>query len=153
MNTSTNAWNATNNTVARIVPIWKHTGRRFNLHDIFRLRTSTKPIVKPSELTPCVSPSTNATLSLEPILEPVELCPSVSSCASLTITMVSRFSNYKLNDRKANNGTEFVNQTLRDYYEEVGISHETSVARSPQQNGVVGRRNCTLIEAATMLIY
>nr|GEV98131.1 putative ribonuclease H-like domain-containing protein [Tanacetum cinerariifolium] len=52
------------------------------------------------------------------------------------------------------NGTEFVNQTLRDYYEEVGISHETSVARSPQQNGVVERRNCTLIEAArTMLIY
>nr|GFB25779.1 integrase, catalytic region, zinc finger, CCHC-type, peptidase aspartic, catalytic [Tanacetum cinerariifolium] len=30
------------------------------------------------------------------------------------------------------NETEFVNQTLRDYYEEVGISHETSVARSPQ---------------------
>nr|GEV86574.1 hypothetical protein [Tanacetum cinerariifolium] len=29
---------------------------------------------------------------------------------------------------------------------EVGISHETSVARSPQQNGVVARRNRTLIE-------
>ncbi|GJY95335.1 retrovirus-related pol polyprotein from transposon TNT 1-94 [Tanacetum coccineum] len=40
-----------------------------------------------------------------------------------------------------NNGTEFVNQTLREYYEKVGISHETSVARSPQQNGVVKRRN------------
>nr|GEY44041.1 hypothetical protein [Tanacetum cinerariifolium] len=51
-------------------------------------------------------------------------------------------------------GTEFVNQTLRDYYEEVGISHEISVARSPQQNGVVERRNHTLTEAArTMLIY
>nr|GEX76034.1 hypothetical protein [Tanacetum cinerariifolium] len=37
---------------------------------------------------------------------------------------------------------------------QVGISHETSVTRSPQQNGVVERRNCTLIEAArTMLIY
>nr|GEV99427.1 integrase, catalytic region, zinc finger, CCHC-type, peptidase aspartic, catalytic [Tanacetum cinerariifolium]GEW03642.1 integrase, catalytic region, zinc finger, CCHC-type, peptidase aspartic, catalytic [Tanacetum cinerariifolium] len=36
----------------------------------------------------------------------------------------------------------------------VGISHETSVACSPQQNGFVERRNCTLIEAArTMLIY
>nr|GEZ49531.1 hypothetical protein [Tanacetum cinerariifolium] len=46
------------------------------------------------------------------------------------------------------NGIEFVNQTLRDYYEEVGISHETSVACSPQQNGVVERHNCTLIEAA-----
>nr|GEZ45813.1 integrase, catalytic region, zinc finger, CCHC-type, peptidase aspartic, catalytic [Tanacetum cinerariifolium] len=54
---------------------------------------------------------------------------------------------------RTDNETEFVNQTLRDYYEEVGISHETSVARSPQQNGVVERRNRTLIEAArTMLI-
>nr|GEY90850.1 hypothetical protein [Tanacetum cinerariifolium] len=33
---------------------------------------------------------------------------------------------------RIDNGTEFVNQTLRDYYEEVGISHETSVARSPE---------------------
>ncbi|GKB70736.1 retrovirus-related pol polyprotein from transposon TNT 1-94, partial [Tanacetum coccineum] len=41
-------------------------------------------------------------------------------------------------------------QTLREYYEKVGISHETSVARSPQQNGVVERRNRTLIEAARM---
>nr|GEZ76449.1 hypothetical protein [Tanacetum cinerariifolium] len=49
---------------------------------------------------------------------------------------------------RTDNGTEFVNQTLRDYYEEVGISHETSVARCPQQNGVVERRNRTLIEAA-----
>nr|GEZ77841.1 retrovirus-related Pol polyprotein from transposon TNT 1-94 [Tanacetum cinerariifolium] len=55
---------------------------------------------------------------------------------------------------QTNNGTEFVNQTLREYYEQVGISHETSVARSPQQNDVVERRNRTLIEAArTMLIY
>nr|GEX24699.1 hypothetical protein [Tanacetum cinerariifolium] len=61
--TSTNAWNATKNTVVRIVPIWKPTGRRFNLHDIFGSRTSTEPIVKPSKLTPCVSPSTNATLN------------------------------------------------------------------------------------------
>nr|GEZ21819.1 retrovirus-related Pol polyprotein from transposon TNT 1-94 [Tanacetum cinerariifolium] len=55
---------------------------------------------------------------------------------------------------QTDNETEFVNHTLRDYYEEVGISHETSVARSPQQNRVVERRNHTLIEAAhTMLIY
>nr|GFA60225.1 hypothetical protein [Tanacetum cinerariifolium] len=49
---------------------------------------------------------------------------------------------------RTENETEFVNQTLQDYYEEVGISHETSVARSPQQNEVVERRNRTLIEAA-----
>nr|GEY40788.1 hypothetical protein [Tanacetum cinerariifolium] len=41
---------------------------------------------------------------------------------------------------RTDNGTEFVNQTLREYYE--------------QQNGVIERRNRTLIEAArTMLIY
>nr|GEW39939.1 retrovirus-related Pol polyprotein from transposon TNT 1-94 [Tanacetum cinerariifolium] len=55
---------------------------------------------------------------------------------------------------RTDNETEFDNQTLREYYEEVGNSHETSVACSPQQNGVVERRNRTLIEAArTMLIY
>ncbi|GJU75027.1 retrovirus-related pol polyprotein from transposon TNT 1-94, partial [Tanacetum coccineum] len=55
---------------------------------------------------------------------------------------------------RTDNGTEFVSQTLREYYEQVGISYETSVARSPQQNGVIERRNRTLIEAARiMLIY
>ncbi|GKC88507.1 retrovirus-related pol polyprotein from transposon TNT 1-94, partial [Tanacetum coccineum] len=48
----------------------------------------------------------------------------------------------------------FVNQTLHEYYEKVGISHETSLSRSPQQNGIVERCNRTLIEAARiMLIY
>ncbi|GJU67665.1 retrovirus-related pol polyprotein from transposon TNT 1-94, partial [Tanacetum coccineum] len=55
---------------------------------------------------------------------------------------------------RTDNKTEFVNQTLHSYYESVSISHETSLARSPQQNGVVERRNRTLVEAArTMLIY
>ncbi|GKC22912.1 retrovirus-related pol polyprotein from transposon TNT 1-94, partial [Tanacetum coccineum] len=36
---------------------------------------------------------------------------------------------------RTDNGTEFVNQTLCEYYENVSISHEKSVARSPQQNG------------------
>ncbi|GKB37035.1 integrase, catalytic region, zinc finger, CCHC-type containing protein [Tanacetum coccineum] len=55
---------------------------------------------------------------------------------------------------KTDNGTEFVNQTLMAYYEEVRISHQTSVAHTPQQNDVVKRQNRTLVEAArTMLIF
>ncbi|GJR62615.1 retrovirus-related pol polyprotein from transposon TNT 1-94 [Tanacetum coccineum] len=55
---------------------------------------------------------------------------------------------------RTDNGTEFVNQTLREFYENVGISHETFVARTPQQNDVVERRNRTLVEVArTMLIF
>ncbi|GKA20622.1 retrovirus-related pol polyprotein from transposon TNT 1-94 [Tanacetum coccineum] len=63
----------------------------------------------------------------------------------------SRFTWVKI---RTDNGTEFVNQTLREYYEKIGNSHEISVARTAQQNGVVERRNHTLIEAArTILIY
>ncbi|GKB43088.1 retrovirus-related pol polyprotein from transposon TNT 1-94 [Tanacetum coccineum] len=52
------------------------------------------------------------------------------------------------------NGTEFVNQNLTNYFESVGITHEKTVPRTPQQNSVVERRNRTLVEAArTMLIF
>nr|GFA61361.1 integrase, catalytic region, zinc finger, CCHC-type, peptidase aspartic, catalytic [Tanacetum cinerariifolium] len=34
---------------------------------------------------------------------------------------------------KTDNGTEFVNQTLNEYFEKVGISHETFIARSAQR--------------------
>ncbi|GJS51444.1 retrovirus-related pol polyprotein from transposon TNT 1-94 [Tanacetum coccineum] len=44
------------------------------------------------------------------------------------------------------NGTEFVNHTLREWYENVGITHQTSLACTPHQNGVVERRNGTLVE-------
>nr|GEY50946.1 putative ribonuclease H-like domain-containing protein [Tanacetum cinerariifolium] len=55
---------------------------------------------------------------------------------------------------RTDNGTEFVNQTLREYYEQVGISYETFVARSPWRNDIVERCNRMLIEAArTMSIY
>ncbi|GKE09397.1 retrovirus-related pol polyprotein from transposon TNT 1-94 [Tanacetum coccineum] len=49
---------------------------------------------------------------------------------------------------RTDNGTEFVNQILREFYENVSISHQTSVARTPQQNDVVERQNWTLVEAA-----
>ncbi|GJW38047.1 retrovirus-related pol polyprotein from transposon TNT 1-94 [Tanacetum coccineum] len=49
--------------------------------------------------------------------------------------------NSTVHNVRTDNGTEFVNQTLREFYENVGISHQTSVARTPQQNGVVERRN------------
>nr|GEZ44131.1 hypothetical protein [Tanacetum cinerariifolium] len=64
----------------------------------------------------------------------------------------SRFTWVPVRRIRTDNGTEFVNQTLREYYEEVGISHETSIARFPQQNDVVERRNRALIEAARTIV-
>ncbi|GJV02291.1 integrase, catalytic region, zinc finger, CCHC-type containing protein [Tanacetum coccineum] len=55
---------------------------------------------------------------------------------------------------RTDNGTEFVNQVLTEYYDSVGIFHQKLVLRTPQQNDVVERRNHTLVEAArTMLIF
>nr|GFA72891.1 hypothetical protein [Tanacetum cinerariifolium] len=51
------------------------------------------------------------------------------------------------------NGTEFVNHTMNEYYERIGIFHQKIVPRTPQQNGVVERRNRTLEAARTMLIF
>ncbi|GJW69601.1 retrovirus-related pol polyprotein from transposon TNT 1-94 [Tanacetum coccineum] len=42
---------------------------------------------------------------------------------------------------RTDNGTEFVNHTLKSYYEDVGISHQSSVAHTPQKNGVVERHD------------
>ncbi|GKE68549.1 retrovirus-related pol polyprotein from transposon TNT 1-94 [Tanacetum coccineum] len=43
---------------------------------------------------------------------------------------------------------------MTDYYESIGITHKKIVLRTPQQNGVVERRNRTLVEAArTILIF
>ncbi|GJX80924.1 retrovirus-related pol polyprotein from transposon TNT 1-94 [Tanacetum coccineum] len=55
---------------------------------------------------------------------------------------------------RTDNGTEFKNATLKAHYEKLGIMQQFSTARTPQQNGVVERRNRTLVEAArTMLIF
>ncbi|GJS95867.1 retrovirus-related pol polyprotein from transposon TNT 1-94, partial [Tanacetum coccineum] len=52
------------------------------------------------------------------------------------------------------NGTEFKNATLKAHYEKLGSMQQFLTARTPQQNGVVERRNRTLVEAArTMLIF
>nr|GEY01275.1 retrotransposon protein, putative, unclassified [Tanacetum cinerariifolium] len=55
---------------------------------------------------------------------------------------------------RTDNETEFKNYVLKEYFNSVGITHETSAAKTPQQNGVVERRKRTLVEAArTMLMF
>nr|GFC52136.1 retrovirus-related Pol polyprotein from transposon TNT 1-94 [Tanacetum cinerariifolium] len=55
---------------------------------------------------------------------------------------------------RTDNGIEFKNHVLKVYFDSVGISHQMSSVRTPQQNRVVERRNRTLVEAArTMLIF
>nr|GFA21584.1 ribonuclease H-like domain-containing protein [Tanacetum cinerariifolium] len=49
-------------------------------------------------------------------------------------------------------GTEFLNKTLNAFFKEEGIEHQTSTAQTPKQNGIVERRNRTLVEAARTML-
>ncbi|GJT29960.1 retrovirus-related pol polyprotein from transposon TNT 1-94 [Tanacetum coccineum] len=70
------------------------------------------------------------------------------------IKMIQVRLNATVRNIHTDNGIKFVNQTLRSYYKDVSISHETSEACTPQQNDVVERQNQTLVVAPrTMLIY
>ncbi|GJR40348.1 retrovirus-related pol polyprotein from transposon TNT 1-94 [Tanacetum coccineum] len=53
---------------------------------------------------------------------------------------------------RTDKGTKFLNKTLHAYFAKEGIRHETSTARTPEQNGVVERRNRTLVEAARTML-
>nr|GEU96583.1 hypothetical protein [Tanacetum cinerariifolium] len=53
---------------------------------------------------------------------------------------------------RTDRGTEFLNKTLNAFFKEEVIEHQTSTSRTPEQNGVVERRNRTLVETAQMML-
>nr|GFA35932.1 hypothetical protein [Tanacetum cinerariifolium] len=53
---------------------------------------------------------------------------------------------------RTDKGTEFLNKTLHAFFAAEGINHQTSVARTPEQNDVVERQNRTLVEAARTML-
>ncbi|KAJ9546661.1 hypothetical protein OSB04_019204 [Centaurea solstitialis] len=53
---------------------------------------------------------------------------------------------------RSDNGMEFKNQVLKGFYTSLGITQTFSAARTPEQNGVVERRNRTLVEAARSML-
>ncbi|GJW56876.1 retrovirus-related pol polyprotein from transposon TNT 1-94 [Tanacetum coccineum] len=68
------------------------------------------------------------------------------------LTLVQRGLHAQVTTVRTDKGTEFLNKTLHAYFAKEGIRHETSTARTPEQNGVVERRNRTLVEAARTML-
>ncbi|GJQ95147.1 retrovirus-related pol polyprotein from transposon TNT 1-94 [Tanacetum coccineum] len=64
------------------------------------------------------------------------------------LTMIQRNLQAPVISVRTDRGTEFLNKTLHAFFKEEGIEHQTSTPRTPEQNGVVERRNRTLVEAA-----
>ena len=53
---------------------------------------------------------------------------------------------------RTDNGSEFKNYTMSEFFQDEGIKHEFSAPYTPQQNGVVERKNQTLIEMARTIL-
>jgi hypothetical protein len=53
---------------------------------------------------------------------------------------------------RSDNGTEFMNSQIEGFLEEEGIKHEFSSPYTPQQNGVVERKNRTLLDMARTML-
>ncbi|GJT30329.1 retrovirus-related pol polyprotein from transposon TNT 1-94 [Tanacetum coccineum] len=68
------------------------------------------------------------------------------------LTLVQRGLHAQVTTVRTDKGTKFLNKTLHAYFAKEGIRHETSTARTPEQNGVVKRRNRTLVEAARTML-
>ncbi|GJW15024.1 retrovirus-related pol polyprotein from transposon TNT 1-94 [Tanacetum coccineum] len=68
------------------------------------------------------------------------------------LTLVQRGLHAQVTTVQTDKGMKFLNKTLHAYFAKEGIRHETSTARTPEQNGVVERRNRTLVEAARTML-
>jgi transposase InsO family protein len=61
-------------------------------------------------------------------------------------------SNCKLKALRSDRGGEFNSLEFKEFYDEQGIKHFTTTPYTPQQNGVVERRNRTVVEMARCLL-
>jgi transposase InsO family protein len=53
---------------------------------------------------------------------------------------------------RSDNGSEFRNTNVEEFLDEEGIKHEFSAPCTPQQNGIMQRKNRTLIEVARTML-
>ncbi|GLJ44831.1 hypothetical protein SUGI_0943070 [Cryptomeria japonica] len=59
----------------------------------------------------------------------------------------------KMKSLRSNRGVEFTSDEFNAFCEENGVNRQLSAPRSPQQNGVVERKNRTILETTrTMMI-
>ncbi|KAJ9544969.1 hypothetical protein OSB04_024676 [Centaurea solstitialis] len=85
----------------------------------------------------------------------IEFLRAKSEAAERIIAFIKRIQvllGRRVKKLRSDNGTEFHNAKLQSFLEDVGISHNFSAVRTPQQNGVVERKNRTLVEATRSMI-
>ena len=76
----------------------------------------------------------------------------VKSCVKSYIARIEREKDRKVKRFRTDNGLEFCNKELSEYFRSAGIKHEKSNVETPQMNGVAERINRTLLDLTRSML-
>ena len=67
--------------------------------------------------------------------------------------LIENHTENKIKTFRSDNGGEFISNEFKDLCKESGIKRDFSTPYNPQQNGVVERKNRTIMEATRVVIH
>lgn len=76
----------------------------------------------------------------------------VASIIKKAVRLIQKKHGYGIRILRSDNGTEFVNEELKVFFEELGIHHQRTVPYTPEQNGCAEREMRTIVESARTML-
>ena len=77
---------------------------------------------------------------------------AVADAVKEVVEMLEKQSGHQLLVVRTDNGTEYVNKVLSDYFTSKGVLHQKTVRYTPEQNGAAERLNRTLMEKVRAML-
>ena len=68
-------------------------------------------------------------------------------------SLIENHNEKKIKTTQSDNGVEFTSNEFKEICKESGIKRESSTPYNPQQNGIVERKNRTIMEAARAMLH
>lgn len=78
---------------------------------------------------------------------------SLMNCLNRFVNLVQNKTESKIKKFRTDNGTEYVTETMKLFFDKCGYKHELTCTYTPQQNGVAERANRTLVERAKCMLF
>ena len=86
------------------------------------------------------------------VVQPVANKSDIVTVTKDVINMLENQSGQRLLAARTDNGTEYVNKELSDYFKSKGILHQRTVRYTPEQNGAAERLNRTIMERVRAML-
>jgi transposase InsO family protein len=86
------------------------------------------------------------------VVVPLQRKEEVTAAVAQTITLLENQSRQKLQKVRTDNGKEYVNKQLKQYFRAKGVVHQKTVPYTPEQNGAAERLNKTLMDKVRSML-